>query len=207
MTYTDEQRLRIGHEVARKRVSKGLGKEGASKAAAVSSITWKRVEDGKPARDASLGRVLSSLNLDVQQILSTDQKVSDLPPPANTDPPGVLHVATLLWDAVKEAAEAAFEFGAGPEVQRRNVRAVVITADVLTDFLLGGDDALAAKELVMEMFKTVFELRDRLTRGVSDESKAGRVPGGIGAWVGNPADNPRVLRDEEGDERDQRRGG
>lgn len=123
------------------------------------------------------------------------------PGTANTDPPGVLHVATVLWGAVKGAAEAAFEFGADPEVQRLNARAVDLTADVLTDFLLSSQDALAAKELVMEMFTTVFELRNRLVGGggSGDESKDNPVPGSLRTRIGKTtADDPGVVRHQQG---------
>lgn len=63
MSYTDDERRRIADAVRRARVEQELDKEPAARAAKVSSITWKRVEDAEGVRDASLGKVLSSLGL------------------------------------------------------------------------------------------------------------------------------------------------
>lgn len=63
MAYTEEQRRKIGNVVESTRLSRGLGKEQASRAAKINSITWKRVEDGLDVRDASLSKILASLGL------------------------------------------------------------------------------------------------------------------------------------------------
>lgn len=47
-----------------------------------------------------------------------------------------------------------------------------------------------------ELMALIREMRSSVRR-VWDESKDGRVPGAIGAWVGNSADDLGVLRDEE----------
>lgn len=71
MSYTAEQRQRIGRVVHRRRIAAGLGKEEASEKAGVNSITWKRIEDAEPVRDGSLGKVLGSLGLDPYLVLDT----------------------------------------------------------------------------------------------------------------------------------------
>lgn len=53
----------------------GRSKEQAASDAGLNSITWKRVEDGRSVQDASLGKVLASLGLDLDDILSGDQIV------------------------------------------------------------------------------------------------------------------------------------
>jgi DNA-binding XRE family transcriptional regulator len=70
MNYDNAQRTKIGLEVARCRVANGLAKEQAAIKAGVSSITWKRVEDGEVTRDANLSKVLKSLDLDADEILT-----------------------------------------------------------------------------------------------------------------------------------------
>lgn len=73
MGYTEEERQKIGEVVRRARVGKGLDKEPAARAAKVNSITWKRVEDAESVRDASLGKILTSLGLpDAQEVLQGD---------------------------------------------------------------------------------------------------------------------------------------
>lgn len=63
MSYTADERQRIADLVRRARITKGLDKEPAARAAGINSITWKRVEDAESVRDASLGKVLRSLGL------------------------------------------------------------------------------------------------------------------------------------------------
>ncbi|RIT63977.1 hypothetical protein D2E95_01155 [Mycobacteroides abscessus] len=52
-TYTPNELERLGHEVAAERMGRRWGKEAAARRAAISSITWKRVEDGLPVRETS----------------------------------------------------------------------------------------------------------------------------------------------------------
>ncbi|RIR35618.1 hypothetical protein D2E36_01665 [Mycobacteroides abscessus] len=52
-TYTPNELERLGHEVAAERMERRWGKEAAARRAAISSITWKRVEDGLPVRETS----------------------------------------------------------------------------------------------------------------------------------------------------------
>ena len=79
MTYTDEERRRIGEAVRRARIRAGLDKEPAARAAQVNSITWKRVEDAEKVRDASLGTILASLRLPAaDEITATEGEQTDL---------------------------------------------------------------------------------------------------------------------------------
>lgn len=57
----DAEREKLGQDVAAMRVQRGWSKEEAARRAGVSSITWKRVEDGLRVQDAKLGRVVQAL--------------------------------------------------------------------------------------------------------------------------------------------------
>ena len=79
MTYTDQQRKRIAAAVGRQRRAKKLDKEPAARAADVSSITWKRVEDGKSVRDGSLAKILDSLGLpSIDELLDDNSEAQPL---------------------------------------------------------------------------------------------------------------------------------
>ena len=60
----DDERKELGQRVAAARIRMGLGKEGAARDAHVSSITWKKVEDGKSVLDVNLAAVLRVVGLD-----------------------------------------------------------------------------------------------------------------------------------------------
>lgn len=53
----------LGERVAAARLGRKLSKEGAARLAGVSTITYKRIEDGKSVRDTSLAQVLDALGL------------------------------------------------------------------------------------------------------------------------------------------------
>lgn len=55
----------LGRDVQMARVDKGWSKEEAARKAEVSSITWKRVEDGMPVQDAKLGAVLKAVGMGI----------------------------------------------------------------------------------------------------------------------------------------------
>ncbi|NYG07029.1 hypothetical protein BJ986_001516 [Phycicoccus badiiscoriae] len=59
-----EQLERLGKRVERARLARGWSKEQASREARISSITWKRVEDGLGVQDVKRARVLEVLGLD-----------------------------------------------------------------------------------------------------------------------------------------------
>ncbi|WP_074329660.1 helix-turn-helix domain-containing protein [Mycobacteroides abscessus] len=59
--FTEEQRSRIGGAVEQARIERGWGKEAAARHAGISSITWKRVEDGLSVRDTSLRAIEKTL--------------------------------------------------------------------------------------------------------------------------------------------------
>ena len=59
-----EQLERLGRRVARARLARGWSKEQAAREARISSITWKRVEDGLGVQDVKRARVLEVLGLD-----------------------------------------------------------------------------------------------------------------------------------------------
>jgi transcriptional regulator with XRE-family HTH domain len=59
----DSERLILAGAVKRGRLAKGWGKEQAAREARVSSITWKRVEDGQRVQDAKLAAVLAAVDI------------------------------------------------------------------------------------------------------------------------------------------------
>jgi transcriptional regulator with XRE-family HTH domain len=59
-----EQLERLGQRVERARLSHGWSKEQAAREARISSITWKRVEDGLGVQDVKRAKVLEVLGLD-----------------------------------------------------------------------------------------------------------------------------------------------
>ena len=59
-----EQLERLGQRVARARMARGWSKEQAAREARISSITWKRVEDGLGVQDVKRAKVLEVLELD-----------------------------------------------------------------------------------------------------------------------------------------------
>src|SRR6476620_4946620 len=59
-----EQLERLGRRVERARLARGWSKEQASREARISSITWKRVEDGLGVQDVKRAQVLDVLGLD-----------------------------------------------------------------------------------------------------------------------------------------------
>ena len=54
----------LGHRVERARLARGWSKEQAAREARISSITWKRVEDGLGVQDVKRAQVLDVLGLD-----------------------------------------------------------------------------------------------------------------------------------------------
>ena len=54
----------LGRRVVRARLARGWSKEQAAREASISSITWKRVEDGLGVQDVKRARVLEVLGLD-----------------------------------------------------------------------------------------------------------------------------------------------
>ena len=59
-----EQLERLGAKVARARLTRGWSKEQAAREARISSITWKRVEDGLGVQDVKRAKVLEVLGMD-----------------------------------------------------------------------------------------------------------------------------------------------
>lgn len=58
---TDDARRRLGDLVAARRKELGLSKEAAARLAGISSITWKRIEDGAEVRDAKYASASAAL--------------------------------------------------------------------------------------------------------------------------------------------------
>jgi DNA-binding XRE family transcriptional regulator len=69
----EDDRKRLGLEVASARTQKGWSKEKAAREAGVSSITWKRVEDGDVVQDASLAVILGAVGFNMHgDVLTPD---------------------------------------------------------------------------------------------------------------------------------------
>ena len=65
MSVMNPQQLeQLGHRVERARLTRGWSKEQAAREARISSITWKRVEDGLGVQDVKRAQVLEVLGLD-----------------------------------------------------------------------------------------------------------------------------------------------
>lgn len=181
MSYTNEERQVMAHRVRRGRVDRGLDKEPAARAAKVSSITWKRVEDAESVRDASLGKILKSLDLpDVDDILSGDQRPfgGTKPSPffvdhsAEFSSAGLLHLLTLLWDTWREfSATAAMTLD--PEMNSRLRRSMILTADIALDLLsLAPQEQQAGQNLQSSITDYVAEMfGNRITTESSDQSE------------------------------------
>lgn len=110
MPYTDDELRTIASAVRRARIAQKLDKEPAARAADVSSITWKRVEDSESVRDASLGKILDSLGLE-----SADHVLGRAERPAPTPPRIVLlsQVPTLeLVDEIRRRVVSGLDHAA-----------------------------------------------------------------------------------------------
>ncbi len=75
---------RIGRQVRRARLRRRWGKEEAGRRAGISSITWKRVEDGLPVKEMKLAAVMAALGLaepdettDLGALLAQDPTLSE----------------------------------------------------------------------------------------------------------------------------------
>lgn len=83
MPYTDTERRKIADAVRKARIALELDKEPAARAAKVSSITWKRVEDADGVRDGSLSKILGSLGLPAaDDVLNDSGNITVTPTPA-----------------------------------------------------------------------------------------------------------------------------
>ncbi|MFC6129805.1 hypothetical protein [Mycolicibacterium llatzerense] len=162
MAYTEEERRRIAEVVKSARITRNLDKEPAARSAKINSITWKRVEDAESVRDASLGKILSSLGLPSADELLGQQVIYGVPrieaneeqPQSPTLPvidgePTIVHATRLLWQRIVALAESP-----DGDLQRQDKadRVVIVAADVIADVLLGLNAGTPAKPLIEEMF-------------------------------------------------------
>ncbi len=80
---TDDARRRLGDLVAARRKELGLSKEAAARLAGISSITWKRIEDGDGVRDAKYASASAALGWApdaMERYLKTGQPPSESSP-------------------------------------------------------------------------------------------------------------------------------
>lgn len=162
MAYTEEERRRIAETVKSARIARNLDKEPAARSAKINSITWKRVEDAESVRDASLGKILSSLGLPSADELLGQQTIYNGPwsepndesttsptPPVADGEPTIVHATRLLWNRIVALADSP---EGDPQRQDKADRVVIVAADVIADVLLGLNAGTPAKPLIEEMF-------------------------------------------------------
>lgn len=160
MAYTEDQRRVIAEAVRNKRITRGLDKEPAARAVDISSITWKRVEDGKGVRDASLAKVLSFLGLPNAEDLVSGRSATEGRAPEPTHPrlAGAVHYGTLLWDAVVDAADSV----RGTPCEQKAEHAVIVAADVLPELVLMLNPGPSARPLLEQTIRRGAEALDRI---------------------------------------------
>lgn len=108
--YTQEQRDRIAEAVTAARVERQWGKEEAARHAAISSITWKRVEDGQKVQSTKLRAVEIALGWAYGSLdrISRGRPVAALDP----DPIEVIrergyyaHEDATFWNGFRQATQ------------------------------------------------------------------------------------------------------
>ena len=99
----------LARDVERERLARGWSKEHAARQAGISSITWKRVEDGLAVQEAKLAAILLTLGLrdaDEAEIATS----AGVAAPDYVLSPGAALPATAtnadIVDAMREMAEA-----------------------------------------------------------------------------------------------------
>lgn len=122
MTYTDEERRRIGRAVELRRVDLGWGKEEAARQSGISSITWKRVEDALTVQPVKMRRVEAALNWSIGSIERVARGRDPVVDERASEPSwGDLDDADELWRGFKEStifAELCRQRGANDEMCR-----------------------------------------------------------------------------------------
>lgn len=93
MDYSEDQRQLIGEAVTAARVERGWGKEEAARHAGISSITWKRVEDGLRVQDIKL----RSIELALHWGAGSMQRIARGRPVVVTDPDDIEQIRTRGW--------------------------------------------------------------------------------------------------------------
>lgn len=61
----EQERRELGADVRSARLRRGLTKEGIARAVGISSITYKKIEDGESVREDNLARTLGYLDLPI----------------------------------------------------------------------------------------------------------------------------------------------
>ncbi len=161
MPYTDAELQRIAASVRSARIKKQLDKEPAARAAKVSSITWKRVEDAEGVRDASLSKILSSIGLTVESALNGEEpsidQAQDYAPEFRKLPADMTHALRVeeLWRLLTALADSP---DGDPERQQKADDVLVSFADFLIEMLLTLNAGAAAKSLIQEMISRAFQI-------------------------------------------------
>lgn len=166
MPYTDDERQRIAEKVRRARIDKKLDKEPAARVAEVSSITWKRIEDGESVRDASLGKVLDSLGLSpVHELL---QDAAGEPASATPVSPsmGARHVLNHTWGAAETFTQELMAVDPPMPLRRAADVLVSIFGLQLADHLIKFDLPIEERD---QLLAELYRRRDAVTNQIGAE--------------------------------------
>ena len=181
MSYTDAELQRIAASVRSARIKKQLDKEPAARAAKVSSITWKRVEDAEGVRDASLSKILSSIGLTVESALNGEEpsidQTQDYAPEFRKLPADMTLALRIeeLWRLLTALADSP---DGDPGRQQKADDAIVSFADFLIEMLLTLNAGAAAKSLIQEMTTRAFQILhlDKETNDVVETASEPAAP-------------------------------
>lgn len=199
MPYTDADRRRLADIVRRERIDKKLDKEPAARAAGVSSITWKRVEDAEGVRDASLSKILTSLGLtDADSLLAGGEahpqirKANYEPAPFPYDRAAFVQELTDIWEAWRDLG-LRLVASPDPDLSRQARRGLSLTATVLLNLLTlaGRADSSALRADLTEVMFKVFKPEENEGATHADQSSTDTDPSA------EPATSPEGDEDEE----------
>ncbi len=210
MAYTEEERRRIAETVKSARIARNLDKEPAARSAKINSITWKRVEDAESVRDASLGKILSSLGLPSADELLGQQTIYNGPwsepndesttsptPPVADGEPTIVHATRLLWNRIVALADSP---EGDPQRQDKADRVVIVAADVIADVLLGLNAGTPAKPLIEEMFTRATLAAQRRQARTTTEGGQDGLESASQSAASSPVDKSKKNPDELADE-------
>ncbi|PVA72310.1 XRE family transcriptional regulator [Mycobacteroides abscessus] len=123
--FTDGERGKIAAQVTAARIERGWGKEEAARRAGISSITWKRVEDGLAVHETKLRAIEAALGWRESTMSATAQGAT----PATISVGGVDNDGQVARNGVEEefaamelVAAALDALADAPEVQARVAR-------------------------------------------------------------------------------------
>lgn len=135
MAYTPDQLAAIGRAVQAARIERGWGKEEAGRAAGISSITWKRIEDGLRVHDTKLRATEASLRWASGSFARVAQGQDPIPAPRGgpSDPAPADEAALLeTFHYTTEFARLCEDRGADPDLCRQFISdAAILMSDAV----------------------------------------------------------------------------